>query len=36
MRSTTRDSSENENTAAAEMLMTPAIAVASRIESRVE
>jgi hypothetical protein len=35
MRSTTFDNSENEKTAAAEMLSTPAIMVASRMESSV-
>jgi len=35
MRSTTLDNSENEKTAAAEMLMTPAMVVASSIESSV-
>jgi hypothetical protein len=36
MRSTIFDSRANENSAAAEMLTTPAIVVASRIWSRVE
>jgi hypothetical protein len=36
IRSTAFDSRENENTAAAEMLRTPAIVVASRMESSVE
>lgn len=36
IRSTTFDSSENENTAAAEMLRMPAMVVASRMESSVE
>jgi len=36
MRSTILDSSENENTAAALILMTPAIAVVNRMDSRVE
>jgi hypothetical protein len=35
MRSTIRDSSANENTAAAVMLATPAIVVASRMLIRV-
>jgi hypothetical protein len=35
MRSTTFDSSENEKTAAAEILMTPARVVARRMESSV-
>jgi hypothetical protein len=34
MRSTTLDSKANENTAAADMLATPAIVVASRMEMR--
>jgi hypothetical protein len=36
IRSTTFDNSENENSAAAEMLTTPAMVVANRIDSRVE
>ncbi|MFZ6745394.1 hypothetical protein ACO0LC_19390 [Undibacterium sp. JH2W] len=36
MRSTTLDSSENENMAAAVMLRTPAIVVANRIDNSVE
>ena len=36
IRSTIFDSSANENSAAADMLKTPAIVVASKMESRVE
>jgi hypothetical protein len=36
MRSTTRDNKVNEKMAAAEMLKTPAMVVASRMESSVE
>ncbi|MFZ6873360.1 hypothetical protein ACO0LF_15000 [Undibacterium sp. Di27W] len=36
MRSTTLDSSENENMAAAVMLRTPAIVVANRMDNSVE